>query len=91
MRCQHIVFQNLYRCNQRKLSSGTGYNFCVFGFCDEEETPCHNFGWFRVGLRLELMFSFSVVKVHQAEGKIHNPYLKCGYVTLGKLKSQAVQ
>ena len=36
MRCQHIVFQNLYRCNQRKLSSGTGY-FCICGICDEEE------------------------------------------------------
>lgn len=48
-------------------------------------------GGFRVGLRLEPMFTFPVVKVHQAEGKIHNLYLKCGYVTLEKLISQAVQ
>ncbi len=39
-------------------------------------------GGFGVGLRLEPMFTFSVVKVHQAEGEIHNPYLKCGYITL---------
>ena len=82
MRCQHIVFQNLYRCNQRKLSSGTGYNFCICGICDEEETPCHDSGWFRVILRLKPMFTFSVVNVHQAEGEIHNLYLECGYVTL---------
>lgn len=41
-------------------------------------------GGFGVDLRLEPMFTFSVVNVHQAEGKIHNLYLKCGYITLGK-------
>lgn len=41
-------------------------------------------GGFGVGLRLEPMFTFSVVKVHQAEGKIHNHCFKCGYVTLEK-------
>ena len=56
-----------------------------------EETPCHDSGWFWVGLRLEPMFTFSIVNVHQAEGKIHNLYLKCWYVTLEKLISQAVQ
>ena len=41
-------------------------------------------GGFGVDLRLEPMFTFSVVNVHQAEDKIHNLYLKCWYVTLGK-------
>lgn len=44
-----------------------------------------------MGLWLKPMFSFSVVKVHQAEGEIYNHYLEYGYVTLGKLLSQAVQ
>jgi len=35
--CQHIDFQELHRNNQRKLSSGTGYIFCVCGVFDEEE------------------------------------------------------
>ena len=48
-------------------------------------------GGFGVGLRLEPMFTFSVVNVHQAEGKIHTLYLKCGYVTLEKWLSQALQ
>lgn len=48
-------------------------------------------GGFGVGLWLKLMFTFSVVKVHQAESEIHHLYLKRGYVTLGKLLSQAVQ
>ncbi len=34
------------------------------------------------GFMMETEVYVSVVKVHQAEGKIHNPYLKCGYVTL---------
>ncbi len=46
---------------------------------------------FEVGLRLKPMFKFSVVNMHQAEGKIHNPSLKCGYVTLEKALSQVVQ
>lgn len=41
-------------------------------------------GGFGVDLRLEPMFTFSVVNVHHAEGEIHTFYLKCGYVTLEK-------
>lgn len=48
-------------------------------------------GGFGVGLWLKLMFTFSVVKVHQAESEIHHLYLKRGYVTLEKALSQVVQ
>lgn len=40
-------------------------------------------GGFRVDLRLEPMFTFSVVQVHQAEDEIHTFYLKCGYCRAG--------